>query len=72
MQVEVVDGEIVEPPQALVGQHLGGQGVQLGEVVLRVAAVVWLQDLRQEEHAVGLGGEENSGLLGLGTHFNQI
>lgn len=72
MEIEVIDCQVVESAETLVSEYLGGKGVEFWKVVLWVAAVVWLQDLSQEEDAVGLDGEEYGGFLGLRTHFNQI
>ena len=59
MHVQIVNRQIVQPPQHLVGQHLGGKGIQLREVVFGVSPVVWLQQLGEEEHAMGFGRGED-------------
>lgn len=42
MDVEVVDGQLVQPPQALIAEDQGREVLQLDEVVFRVIAVVGL------------------------------
>lgn len=69
VDVEVVDREIVESAQAFVAQDDGGEGLELNEVVLWVAPVVGLQQLRQEEDPVGLRWSKYCRLLCLSTHI---
>ena len=60
MHVEVIDRQLVESFEDVVAEQLG-KGVQFGKVVLGVLAVVGLEELGQEEDAVGLGRCEDGG-----------
>ena len=60
VDVEVVDRQFVEPFEDVVAEQLR-EGVQFGKVVLGVLPVVGLQELGQEEHAVGFCGCEDGG-----------
>lgn len=65
MKIEVIDGQVVESLQAIIGQHCGGKGVQLGEEMLGVAAVVGLEQLGEEECPLGFYRSEDSGFFGV-------
>jgi hypothetical protein len=70
MHVQVVNCQLVQSPQTLIPQHHRREVLQLCEVMLRVSAVVWLQQFCQKEYSVCFGGCEDGGLLGLFVHLN--
>ena len=71
MHVEVLDGEIVEFPEALVAQDGGLEGLKFLKMVLGVGAVVGLEDLGEEKYAVGFAGVEDCGAVG-GLHLIRV
>lgn len=70
MQVEVLHGEVVKSLETLVGKDGGGEGVEFGEEVLGVGAVVGLEDLGHEEGPLRFDRCEDSWFLL--THRIQI
>lgn len=68
VHVQVVDGELVEPFEDVVGEQLW-EGVELGKVVLGVLPVIGLQELGEEKDAVGLCGCEDGRLWSV--HLNR-
>lgn len=63
MEVDVLDGEIVESLQALIREDCGGEGVEFCEKVLSVGSIVGLEYFCHEERALGLDGSEDSGFF---------
>jgi hypothetical protein len=62
VHVEVLDSEIVKFAETLVGQHSDFKSFKFLKVMLRMSAVVRLQDLSEEEYPVGFGRVEDCGL----------
>ena len=71
VDVEVVDCQFVESSEDFVAEDLGGEGLQLLEVVFWVCSVVWLQQFCQEEDPMCFCGCEDGGFLML-SHLNFI
>lgn len=64
VDVEVVDGEVVESAEYFVVEYLCGEGVQFCEVVFWVCAVVGLEQFCEKEDSVGACGCEDGGFFG--------
>jgi hypothetical protein len=71
VHVEVLDGEIVEFAETLVAENGGLEGFKFFEMVLGVRAVVGLEDLCEEEDAVGFCWVEDCRAVG-GLHLGWL
>jgi hypothetical protein len=71
VHVEVLNGEIVEFAETLVAEDGGLEGFEFFEMVLGVQAVVRLEDLGEEEDAVGFCWVEDCRAVG-GLHLGWL
>ena len=60
MQVDVLDGELIETLQAFIAEDSGGEGIKFWEKMLEMGAVVGLQDFCHEERPLGFDRGEDS------------
>lgn len=43
MNVEVINSQVIQTAQDLIGKNLGREGIKLLKVMLGVATIVWLE-----------------------------